>query len=180
MSAVEDAVLAAFHVRITKVYPEEIRACLDQLTDEQIWWRPNEKSNSIGNLVVHLSGSLNHYLNLLIGGVEYQRDRDAEFAERRRIPKAELLGIFNDMVAKATKTFDGITTERLASPSPEPRMYKLLVDDLIGIVTHVSTHTGQILWVTKMLAEGGLDDLWIKTHKDLGAWPGRQPREAGR
>lgn len=180
MSVVEEAVLTAFRVRITKIFPEQIRACIEQLTDEQIWWRPNEKSNSVGNLVIHLSGSLNHYLNFLIGGVDYHRDRDAEFAERRHIPKAELLNIFNNMVTNATKTLDAVTTARLASPSPEPKMYKLLIEDLVGIVTHVSTHTGQILWITKMLAEGGLDDLWIKTHKELGGWPGRQPREAAR
>ena len=180
MSIVEEAVLTAFRVRIAKIFPEQIRACIEQLTDEQIWWRPNEKSNSVGNLVIHLSGSLNHYLNFLIGGVAYQRDRDAEFAERRHIPKAELLKIFNNMVSNATKTLDAVTAGRLGSPSPEPKMYKLLVEDLVGIVTHVSTHTGQILWITKMLAEGGLDDLWIKTHKELGGWPGRQPREAAR
>lgn len=180
MPAVEQAVIDAFRARITKIFPEQIRACIGQLSDDQLWWRPNEKSNSIGNLVMHLSGSLNHYLNLLIGKFEYNRDRDAEFAERRHIPKAELLGIFDDMVAKAEKTFDGITAERLASPSPEPRMYTLLVEDLIGIVTHISTHTGQILWITKMLAAGAIDDVWIKTHKDLGGWPGRQRREAAR
>ena len=170
------AVLSSIRVRVTKIFPEQIRACIEQLTDEQIWWRPNEKSNSVGNLVIHLSGSLNHYLNFLVGKVEYNRNRDAEFAERRHIPKKELLAIFNDMVAKAEKTFDGITTERLSSPSPEPKMYTILVEDLLGIVTHVSTHTGQILWITKMQREGGLDDVWIKTHKDLGGWPGRQKR----
>ncbi len=174
------AVLTAFRVRVTKIFPQQIRTCLEQLTDEQIWWRPNEKANSVGNLVIHLSGSLNHYLNFLIGKVDYHRDRDAEFAERRHIPKKELLAIFNGMVANAEKTFDGITVDRLSSPSPEPKMYTLLIEDLIGIVTHVSTHTGQVLWITKMLSEGSLDDVWIKTHKDLGGWPGRQPRQGAR
>ena len=180
MSAVDEALISSLRVRITKIFPEQIRACIQQLTDEQIWWRPNERSNSIGNLVIHLSGSLNHYLNLLIGKIEYKRDRDAEFAERRHLPKAELLAIFDDMVAKAGKTFDGITAERLASPSPEPRMYTMLVEDLIAIGTHISTHTGQILWITKMLADGALDDVWIKTHKELGGWPGQQRRGAAR
>lgn len=178
MSAVEESVLAAIRTRITRVFPAQIRTCLEQLDDEQIWWRPNETSNSIGNLVVHLSGSLNHYLNFEIGGVEYTRDRPAEFAERRNIPRAELLEMFNDMVAKAEKTFEGIDVARLSSPSPEPKMYTLLVEDVFNICVHLSNHTGQIVWITKMLRDGAIDDVWIRTHKELGGWPGRKRREA--
>src|ERR1700730_11776953 len=127
MSAVEELVLTSLRVRITKIFPEQIRTCIEQLDDDQIWWRPNETSNSIGNLVIHLSGSLNHYLNFDIGGFEYHRDRAAEFAERRRIPRAELLAIFNDMVARAEKTFEGISVERLSFLSPESKMSTLIV-----------------------------------------------------
>jgi hypothetical protein len=178
MPSLPEAVLEAVRSRITRIFPAQIRACVEQLTDEQIWWRPNEKSNSIGNLIVHLSGSLDHYLNFQIGGIEYHRDRPAEFAERRRIPKAELLATFEDMVANAEKTFDSITTERLSSPSPEPKMYSLLVEDLISVCVHISNHAGQIVWIAKMLREGVVDDVWIRTHKELGGWPARKRREA--
>ena len=163
-------VLASLRARITKVFPAQIRECLSQLDDEQIWWRPNESSNSIGNLVIHLSGSLNHYLNRGIGGIEYNRDREAEFAERKHIPKGELLMIFDDMVSKADQTFEKITLGRLGDPSPEPKMSTLVVEDLISVATHVANHTGQILWITKMLKEGALDEIWMKTHKRLGGW----------
>ena len=163
-------VLTALRSRITAVFPAQIRECLAQLDDEQIWWRPNESSNSIGNLVIHLAGSLNHYLNRAIGGFEYDRDRAAEFAERRHIPKAELLSIFDDMVTKAGTTFDHLTVERLGDPSPEQKMYTLLVEDLVSILSHIANHTGQILWITKMLRDGSLNDVWMKTHKRLGAW----------
>src|SRR6266571_1746940 len=109
--------LEALRVRITKVLPEQVRRCLDELSDEQIWSRPNESSNSIGNIVLHMSGSLDHFLNRNIGGFEFKRDRDAEFAERRRIPRDELRHRFDDMVTKAEQTFASFTTDRLASPS---------------------------------------------------------------
>jgi hypothetical protein len=180
MPTVEEVVLASIRTRITRVFPAQIRTCAEQLTDEQIWWRPNETSNSIGNLIVHLTGSLNHYLNFGIGGVEYLRDRPAEFAERRHIPRADLLAMFNDMVAKAETTFDGISAERLSSPSPEPKMYTLLVEDLLTICVHIANHSGQIVWITKMLREGAVDDVWIRTHKEQGGWPARQRPEAAR
>ena len=162
--------LDAIKNRIVEVLPAQIRACLDQLTDDQIWMRPNEESNSIGNLVLHLTGSLNHYLNRNIGGMDFTRDRAAEFAERRRIPKAELRAAFDEMVARAAITFGTVDVARLSAPATEPKMNRILFDDLFNVSIHLATHTGQILWITKMLRGGGLDDLWIKTHRQLGAW----------
>jgi len=174
-----EALLSAIEtlrVRITQVMPAQIRDCLDLLDDEQIWWRPNEQSNSVGNIVLHISGSLNHYLNRNIGDIAYERDREAEFAERRHIPKNELRAIFDDMVAKADKTFDGITTERLSDASPEPKMHNLVIDDLINIAAHLANHTGQVVWIAKMLRGDAIDQVWIRAHKTY-AWPRRAERQ---
>ncbi len=162
--------IASLRVRITLALPEQIRDCLDLLDDEQIWWRPNEQSNSVGNIVLHISGSLNHYLNRNLGGIEYDRDRKAEFAERRQIPKAELLAVFDDMVANAQKTFDTFDIDKLGEPSPEPKMNNLIIDDLINIVTHLANHAGQVVWITKMLRGSAVDEIWIRAHK-MHAWP---------
>ncbi len=162
--------LEAIRVRITQVLPAQVRTAVEKLDEEQIWWRPNEKSNSVGNLVLHLSGSLNLYLNRNIGGFDYKRDRDAEFAERGPIPKEKLLKIFDNMVTKAEETLSKLSADRLAGPSSDPERNILLIDDLVSILTHISTHTGQILWITKMLNEGALDEVWMRTHKRLGGW----------
>jgi uncharacterized damage-inducible protein DinB len=165
-----DAALNALRVRVTRVFPMQIRTAAEKLTDEQLWWRPNEKSNSIGNLIIHISGSLDHYLNRGIGGFPYDRDRDGEFAARGTLSKSQLLARMDEMVGRAEKTFDGLTADRLMGPSADPERYTYLIDDLINITTHLSTHTGQILWVAKMLNEGGLDEAWMRTHKRGGAW----------
>jgi len=157
--------LDSLRTRIAKVLPAEVRECLALLDDEQIWWRPNEQSNSVGNIVLHVSGSLNYYLNRNLGGVDYNRDREAEFAERRTIPKAELLAIFDDMVAKAEKTLDVLTLERLAEVSPEPKMHKTVMEDIINIAVHLSNHVGQILWITKMLRGDAVNEIWMSAHK---------------
>ncbi|MGZ8710740.1 MAG: DUF1572 family protein [Thermoanaerobaculia bacterium] len=167
MSAVA---LAALRSRITRVFPAQVRAAVDTLTEEQMWWRPNEESNSVGNIILHLTGSLNHFLNRNIGGIEYARDRAAEFAERRAIPKKELLAMLDDMVARAERTFEGLTPERLGDPSPEPKMHSIVLEDLLNAATHLANHAGQIVWIAKMLRGGAIDDVWIKTHRQLGAW----------
>lgn len=162
--------LEALRNRICRVFPAQVRAAVDALDDEQLWWRPNETSNSIGNLILHLSGSLNLYLNRNLGGIEYERDRAAEFAERRHIPRAELLATFDGMVANAEKTFERLTPERLSEPTTDPKLYTLVAEELINIAVHVATHTGQIVWIAKGLKDGALDEVWMRTHKRLGGW----------
>lgn len=170
MSEFETTVIDFARTRITRVFPEQIRRCLNKLTDDQIWWRPNEESNSIGNIVIHLTGSLNHFLNHKLGGMDYTRDRPAEFAERRVIPRAELLRTFDEMVANAEKTLERLDVERLAGESTTPDIYRLAIEDLLGVVTHISNHAGQVVWITKMFASGAVSELWMKSHKHGGAW----------
>jgi uncharacterized damage-inducible protein DinB len=168
-----DVTLAALRTRITRVFPAQVRAAVEPLTDQQLWWRPNEKSNSIANLVLHLAGSLDHYLNRNLGGLAFERDRAAEFADRRMAPKEEVLARFDEMVANAERTFEKLTPDSLAGPSPEPTMHALVVEDLINAAAHMATHMGQIVWIAKMLNEDALNEVWMKTHRAEGAWKKR-------
>ncbi len=165
-----DLILEALRIRITRVFPAQIRAAMAPLTDEQIWWRPNESSNSIANIVIHLTGSINHFLNRNLGGLEFNRDRPAEFTNRRGSPKAEVLAAFDAMVAETERTFAKLTPERLPDPSPEPKLNANIFEDLLGVALHISNHAGQIVWIAKMLQEGSIDEVWIKTHRSEGAW----------
>jgi hypothetical protein len=168
-SPIEGTALNALRVRITKVMPSQIRTCLDQLTDEQIWWRPNDQTNSVGNLTLHVCGAVMHFLCRGVGGHEYQRNRTAEFATSS-LSREELAARLDDMVAKAEQTFDGLEPSRLQNESTEPTYYSTVFEDLFGVAIHMAVHTGQIVYATKMLNEGAINDLWTQTHKATGAW----------
>lgn len=170
MTSLAEATLQALRVRVTRVLPMQVHAAVDKLSDDQIWWRPNQGSNSIGNLVLHVCGSIDHYVNLAIGGVPYVRDRDGEFAARGPLSKGELLSAFDAMVANADRTFAGITADRLAGPTADPERYTFLVEDLVNATTHLATHVGQIVWIAKMLNEGSVNETWMRSHKRGGAW----------
>ncbi|HEY0140588.1 MAG TPA: DUF1572 family protein [Thermoanaerobaculia bacterium] len=169
-SDVASITLDALRSRITGVFPAQIRSAIEPLTDEQIWWRPNESSNSIGNLMLHLAGSVQLYLNKLHGGVEFTRDREAEFTERTHIAKGELLARFDDVFETAVRTFEKLTPEHLTTPSPVPSMHQFAVQDLINIAAHISTHAGQIVWIAKALTGRSLDDVWMTSHREHGGW----------
>ena len=161
--------LDALRVRITKVLPAQIKSCLQELNSEQLWWRPNEQSNSIGNLTLHVCGATMHFLCRGVGGHEYSRDRPAEFATRS-MSKEQLIAILDETTATAERTFAKLSSDQLNDPSTEPMYYSTVFEDLFGVAIHVAVHTGQIVYLTKLLKEGSIEDLWAQTHRSLGAW----------
>jgi uncharacterized damage-inducible protein DinB len=167
--ALGDYALEALRVRVTKVLPAQIRSCVEKLNDEQLWWRPNEQTNSVGNLVLHVSGAVMHFLCRGVGGFEYQRDRPTEFATTS-MSKDQLLATFDEMVNKADQTFAALDASRLTDPSTEPTYYSTVYEDLFGIAIHVAVHTGQIVYITKLLEAGSVNELWMETHRSHGAW----------
>jgi hypothetical protein len=104
-----------------------------------------------------------------VGGFEYQRDRENEFATKS-MSKDQLLALFDEMVEKAEKTFARLDVNDLTGASTVPRFYSTIFEDLLGITIHIAAHTGQIVYVTKLLQEGSLDELWMVTHSEHGAW----------
>ncbi|HMG33514.1 MAG TPA: DUF1572 family protein [Blastocatellia bacterium] len=164
-----DASMDALRSRIIRILPAQIRECLTQLSDDQLWWRANDESNSIGNLVLHVSGSIRHYLVHRIGGMEYKRDRAAEFSERGPIPREHLLEIFNETMRQADQVLAGFDENRLVEPTDEPAYFPTVFHAVVGIGVHLSFHAGQIVYATKMLREGGLDDLWIRAHRSAAS-----------
>jgi hypothetical protein len=156
-----DAFLDELKDRLLRMYPEQIRACLDELTDEELWWRPNEQTNSVGNLLLHLSGNVNHYLGRGVAGSGYMRNRKAEFNEKGPIPRDELVPRWESSLETASQAFDSLTPERLLETAELGRESQAIVRLLVAVTTHYNSHVGQIVYVTKMLKAGAFsDELW--------------------
>src|ERR1700745_356760 len=77
--------------KLLEHYWPRLRACVESLTNEQVWWRPNDASNSIGNLVLHLNGHVRQWLVVSFQHADDKRDRPAEFNQREMIPASTLL-----------------------------------------------------------------------------------------
>ncbi len=136
---------------LTGEYLPKIERCLERLTDEQIWWRSNEQSNSIGNLVLHLCGNARQWIVCGLGFEPDHRIRDAEFAQRDVLPRADLVQLLQTTIA------DVETVLRQLDPSVllEQRTIQGSEVDVLHAIFHVtehfSMHTGQIIMLTKML-----------------------------
>jgi uncharacterized damage-inducible protein DinB len=163
----EQVVLEALQSRITKILPGQILSCIEELSEEQLWWRPNEESNSVGNLVLHLSGSMRHYIAKTVGNLEYERNRQAEFSERKALPKEEVVDFLTETIAQVLQVFQSFDQERFLETTPETAYNPTIFNLLFNVAIHLATHTGQIVFITKMLKEGAVDELWIHAHKSL-------------
>ena len=141
----------------------QIRTCLEALNDQQVWWRPNEQSNAIGNLVLHCAGSTRYYIGHVVGGSGFTRDRDAEFAERRPVPTEELRAHLDAAVAEADRVLSSLDPDTLLDTTdrtPKPSTYM----QVIGLqLAHYAAHTGQIAYATKLISGDAIDDIWRQT-----------------
>jgi hypothetical protein len=164
-SGLDGVALETLRKRLTEIFPAQIKECVDKLSDEQIWWKPNDQGNSVGNLILHLSGSIRHYLCHAIGGFEYERDRPAEFAEMGPIPKDALLSTFDETIRQVGATLDSFNLSRFLEPGTQPSYYPTIFDQIYGVSVHLAIHAGQIIYVTKMLQAGAINELWIRVHK---------------
>ena len=132
-------------------YLRKIEHCAALLTDEQLWWKPNEACNSVGNLLLHLRGNLSQWVLAGIGGEPVERHRSAEFAAARSHGKSDLVGDLSDVVNRARRTIREMRPTDLAR-SIRVQGYET---DGLGVVFHVvehmGYHTGQIVAATKQL-----------------------------
>ena len=133
-----------------------IERCVEQLNDEEIWWRPNEESNSIGNLMLHLAGNLRQWIISGVGGVDDHRIRQQEFDERSVIPKNELLANLRTTVEEADATLANFDATKILEERQIQKLEVSLLSAIFHAVEHFSMHTGQIILLTKMIKEKDL------------------------
>jgi hypothetical protein len=137
--------------KLLEQYWPRLRACLETLTDEQLWWRPNDASNSVGNLVLHLNGNVRQWLLASFNRLEDTRNRPAEFNEGMRISRAALLEQIGATMQQASETLLRLTETDLLAHF-EIQGYNVHgLAAVYQVVEHFGLHYGQILYVTKML-----------------------------
>lgn len=132
-------------------YLPKIERCLEKLNDEQIWWRANEESNSIGNLVLHLCGNARQWIISGVGSRPDTRVRDAEFQQREVITRAELLTLLRSTLAEIETVLGTLDTATLLERRQIQGHDVDLLEAIFHVTEHFSMHTGQIILLTKLL-----------------------------
>lgn len=140
-------------------YLPRLVAVLRQLDDEDIWWRGNEASNSIGNLVLHLCGNVRQWVVSSIGGAADVRDRPSEFARRDGLSRDELVTLLEGTIADVDAALAQVTLAQLDERRTIQGIDTTVMSAIYHVVEHFSGHVGQIVMLAK-----------LRLGKDLGFW----------
>jgi hypothetical protein len=137
-------------------YWPRLQSCVGLLNDEQLWWRPNEASNSIGNLVLHLNGNVRQWLISSFNRLEDTRDRPAEFRERRLISASVLLEKLGTTLKEASDVLTALTETDLLTTFQIQGYTVNGLQAVYQVVEHFGMHYGQIVYITKLVRDENL------------------------
>jgi uncharacterized damage-inducible protein DinB len=137
-------------------YRTKIRRAVKAIPADAIWRRANDKSNSVGNLLVHLAGNVRQWLVSGVGGAPDTRDRAAEFGARSGAGADELLARLEGVLAEADSIIARLTPEDLAQRRTIQGREVSVMAAVYSAVQHFSTHLGQIIMIAKEHSPGAI------------------------
>src|SRR5438046_2980356 len=128
-----------------------LRSTVQPLTEEQLWWRPNQASNSIGNLLLHLNGNVRQWIVSSFNRRDDRRNRPAEFAEKEGGPAGELLAKLGATMDEAEQVLLHLTEADLVAPLDVQGYHVTGLAAVYHVVEHFGLHYGQIVYIVKAL-----------------------------
>jgi hypothetical protein len=143
------------HKLLDQYWPR-LRSCVESLSEDQVWWRPNDTSNSIGNLVLHLNGNVTQWLIAPFQQLEDRRDRPAEFSRKDGITPAALVDQMEKTMASAAAIFSALTKADLHTHFDIQGYHVTGLHAVYQVVEHFGLHYGQISYITKLLLDSDL------------------------
>ena len=156
-SALARAFVEESRRRLRDEYLAKIVRVVALLDDSDLWWRPNPRSNSIGNLLLHLDGNLRQWMVHGVGGEPDVRERDAEFAARGGPSGRALVRRLRRTVGEADAVLAGLEPRELQARRRIQGYDVTVLQAVYHVVEHFSGHTGQLLYVAKLRRRRDLD-----------------------
>lgn len=149
----ENSILQEFKTEIEKRLIEEsiprLIKCLNQLTVEEIWFRPNANTVSVGNLCLHLCGNVRQWLIAGLGGSADTRNRPLEFSTTGPLPTESLIEDLQKLSTEILKTLEKITAPDLLKKRPVQIYEESGLSILVHVTEHFSYHVGQVTYYVK-------------------------------
>jgi len=152
LSELSDGIRAAF-VSEYRHRAVELHKWVDPLSEEQFWRNPFAHGNSVGHLVLHLTGNLSYYVGAQIAKTGYIRNRDLEFSEPQKLPKTEVLRKFDEAISMVIATVEKQTEAEWTAPYSAEREpdSKNRITLILRCASHLYHHVGQIIYLSREL-----------------------------
>lgn len=123
-------------------YLPRIEKAVEGLPLENVWWRANADSNSIGNLILHLNGNVHQWIVSGLGGAPDVRERQREFDANTGMDATELLRRLRVTVDAADRVLANIDPATLLEPRRIQSYDVTVMRAIYAVVEHFSMHTG--------------------------------------
>lgn len=128
---------------------DAVRQAVEPLAEREIWSKPVQPGNSVGRLVLHLAGNLNHFVGAQLGATGYLRDREREFTETNRPTKHDVLAGLDEAIATFRRVILPLDADGLSRPHPE-RRFGTVLGALVHLTAHFALHRGQISYLVRL------------------------------
>lgn len=133
----------------------QLHKWVDPLSNEQFWRKPYPYGNSVGHLVLHMTGNLNYYIGARVAETGYVRDREREFTDKQPPPKEQALRAFDRTMAMVTATIRKQSAADWGKPYTAEREPEAAADRFqifVRCAGHAYHHVGQIVYLSRELA----------------------------
>lgn len=144
-----EIIKAEFKLRVLDESLSRIELCMSKLSDADLWHRPNENSNSVGNLIMHLEGNIRQYVISGVGGEKDVRKRPEEFEPENKKSRTELFDKLYQTLLTANKVVQQLAEEKFAESVSIQGFEHTRLSAILHVVEHLSYHVGQITYYTK-------------------------------
>jgi len=126
-----------------------VERAVHSLPREKLWIKPFPFGNSVGHLVLHLTGNLNHYIGAKIAGSGYLRDRPNEFSDATEYPAEEVLGRFQEAIAMVAAAVEALDEAQLVARVSEEQPIETKFGLLLVCAAHLNNHIGQLSYLVQ-------------------------------
>jgi uncharacterized damage-inducible protein DinB len=121
------------------------------LPEDRLWIKPFPYGNSVGNLVLHLTGNLSHYVGATLAKTGYVRDRPREFSDPGGYPAREILQRFHEAATMVIQVIQSRSDANLCGPIPDQPPIQSEFGLLLVVASHLNNHIGQMSYLVRAL-----------------------------
>ena len=148
---IENLIKKEFERRVLEESLMRIHACIDFMEDEHLWYSPNDHVNSVGNMVLHLSGNIRQYVISTFTDQKDERKRSLEFSQNKSHNRDELKEMITTTIHEAVKIVNKLDGRLFEQEFDVQGFKELGINIIIHVIEHTSYHTGQITTMCKWL-----------------------------
>ncbi|SIO00825.1 Protein of unknown function [Singulisphaera sp. GP187] len=138
-------------IRYFRHLASRVERAVRSLPREKTWVNPFPFGNSVGHLILHLTGNLNHFIGSTVAGTGYVRDRPQEFNDAQHAPAEVILARFHEAVEMTVNTIQVQDARGLMTPLTAPMPVETRFGLFFICIAHVNNHIGQMSYLVQAL-----------------------------